>query len=618
MVRSELERRRKEKMPLELQWQLNSNFYDGNQYCDINPASREIEQYPVCGEGKSREVFNRIAPLIETRVANLKKINYKMNVRPATNEFFDLQKAKISTKVLQSAQDASGFNMKKDALILWNEICGSCFWLSWWDNARGGEYARRTEEFVDENGNISVRENVIYEGDVNYGLLTPYEVYPESIFRQSIEDQKSIIIEQVKTVDEIESLYGVRVAGSEVTAFNLSPQPGAGGFGYEATVISLGKAKMQNCQKVVTYFERRSRTFPDGRMAIIVGDELVYYGALPYDDIPLVRVVCKERPGQFFGKSVIEDLIPLQRAYNTACNDIADYLKAVKSAQYLVYEGSVDIDDFEYQAGVPGAILTYRGNPDTPPVRQSSVTFSGDVFTQKYNLEGQMEYVAAVSQLMVYGQTPSGVTSGTAIESLRDIDNTRLALTGDYIRNSVLEMAKIWLGMYKRYAKLYRVVKCAGVNDVGAALVWSGDDITDSDVIFSSENELMLSEGSQWQRVLSLLQAGITEERLLEEAAEKAREFIRSGAYNSEMSINELQSQAAERENTLLITGVIPEVNEYDNHKLHAEAHLKYMLQAEFKLLEKDKKALADAMKAHWKLHTEALKQTMGGKTNGI
>lgn len=609
MIQEELQRRKTERLPLELQWQLNGNFYDGNQYCDINPAANEIMQYPRCYDWEQHEVFNRIAPLIETRVANLKKINYAMVVKAATNEMDDYQKAKVSTEILRHTQQVSGFETKKDALILWNELCGSCFWLTWWDSSKGNIYATVDEIYQDMAGQTARRERHIYEGDIDYGLLTPYEVYPESIFKQTVADQRSIIVEQVKTIDEIESLYGIRVEGTEIESFTLVPTPAAGGLGYEATVLSMGKAKTKNCQRVVTYFERKSKAYPRGRMAILVGDtDLVYYGPMPYDEIPVIRMVCKEKAGQFFGKSVIEELIPLQRAYNNACNDIAEWLKRLKSPQHKVLAGSVDIDQYEEHANEPGAILVYN-NPSAPPITDQGVHFSGEVFTQKYDLERQMEYVAAVSQLMVYGQTPNGVTSGTAIETLRDIDNTRLALTGDYIRNAVLELAKLWLSMYKRYASTYRVIQYTGANDIGNALVWSKEDITSYDVTFSTENELMFSEEGQWQRVIQVLSSGITDQKLYEEVIEKIREFIKTGKYNSELSANELQAQAAVRENTLLAENVLPYVREYDNHSIHADEHLRYILQMEFELLKQDKPMLADAMISHYKEHVSILQQ---------
>ena len=618
MIQNEMQRRREERLPLELQWQLNGNFYNGNQYCDINPVCNEIRQYPRCFDWEQHEVFNRIAPLVETRVANLKKINYAMTVKPSTNETDDYQKAKVSTAVLQHIQQQSGFNSKKDALILWNELCGSCFMMTWWDAYKGDVVADINESFADENGFAAAKASPngdafkhrrIYTGDIDYGLLTPYEVYPESIFKQTVADQGSIIIEQVKSIDEIENLYGIRVEPTEIDSFTLTPVPAAGGLGYEATVLSMGKAKIRNCQKVTTYFERRSKAYPDGRMAIVVGEtELVYYGAMPYDDIPIIRTVCKEKAGQFFGKSVIEELIPLQRAYNSVSNDVNEWIKRLKSPQHMVMEGSVDIDEYEEHANEPGAILVYR-NQAPPPRTDQTVSFSGEVFTQKHDLERQMEYVAAVSQLMVFGQLPSGVTSGVAIENLRDIDNTRLALTGDYIRNAVIEMSRLWLSMYKRYANSYRIIRCTGTNEIGNVVVWSREDITSYDIHFKTENELMFSEDAQWQRIMGILSSGISDQKLHEEVIEKVREYIRAGSYNSELTINELQTQAAVRENALLTANVLPAVREYDNHKIHADEHLRYILQMEFEIMRDENPELCNVMVAHYMEHMAVMEQ---------
>jgi hypothetical protein len=371
----------------------------------------------------------------------------------------------------------------------------------------------------------------------------------------------------------------------------------------------MGKAKLTGCQKVITYFERASQAYPSGRMAILVGDtDLVYYGALPYDEIPLVRTVCKERAGQFFGKSVVEELIPLQRAYNSACNDIAEWVKRLKSPEWWVLQGSVDVDEFAEHAGEPNAIHIYRTPGDVPHAAQTA-QFSGDVFTQKQDLERQMEYVAAVSQLMVFGQTPAGVTSGKAIENLRDIDNTRLALTGDYIRAAALEMAKLWLTLYKRYANTYRVIRYTGKNDVGSAIVWSKQDVTSYDVEFSTENELMFSGDAQWQRALQLLTAGVQDENLYGEVVEQIRTYIKAGVHNSELTINELQEQAAVREFVFLREGVLPTVKEIDDNSIHAKRHLKDLLQLEFQLMERENPETYRCAAAHYGEHIARLRQ---------
>ena len=73
---------------------------------------------------------------------------------------------------------------------------------------------------------------------------------------------------------------------------------------------------------------------------------------------------------------------------------------------------------------------------------------------------------------MVSGNAPSGVTSGTAIDNLMEIDNTRLSLTGEHIREAVRQLAVVWLEINKKYATVKRVVSTVGSNNIGNALVW--------------------------------------------------------------------------------------------------------------------------------------------------
>ena len=112
-VLEELEKRRGQRSSLERQWTLNANFLVGNQYCEVRPYTGEIEQLEPVYDWLNRETFNNIAPLIETRIANLKKINYMMKVKPATNELDDYAKAEVSTSVLQYTQKATDFESKK-------------------------------------------------------------------------------------------------------------------------------------------------------------------------------------------------------------------------------------------------------------------------------------------------------------------------------------------------------------------------------------------------------------------------------------------------------------------------------------------------------------------------
>ena len=611
-VLEKLELRRTERSALERQWTLNANFLVGNQYCEINPYRGDIEQLEPVYDWLEREAFNQIAPLIETRIANLKKIHYMMKVKPATNELDDYAKAEVSTSVLQYTQKASDFESKKDTMIYWNELCGNCFWLSWWDKDKGEKFATKTVIEEDENGGTKKREIAFYQGDIDYGLITPYEVFPESCFKQTVEAQRSIILEQVKTVEDIYDLYGVKVEGTSVETFELTPVSSGGGFGYENTIVTLGHRTLENAQKVVTYFERPSKHKPSGQMIIIVGDsELVYYGNLPYSRIPLIQSVCREVAGQFFGKSVIEDLIPRQRAYNGCLNRIHEYIKRIAIGNLSVQEGSIDIEEYEENGLAPGAMLVYREGSN-PPTPVPNGQLPAEIMTERYNLKSDMEYVAGTSQLMVNGATPSGVTSGTAISNLMEIDSTRLSLTGDHIRNSIRKLAILWLEIYKKYATTRRIVNYVGANNIAKALVWCNEDINSYDVEYVTENELLMSEDTQRQRFFDAYNMGLftdSEGRIPERVKQRALEFMKVGNYTDIMNINLLQMQAAQRENVFFENGVTPKVSDFDEHEIHVEEHLRYVLQMDFQLLRMKKPEYAAALENHIKEHKALIQQ---------
>ncbi len=611
-ILAELEKRRSERSPLERQWTLNANFLVGNQYCEVRPYTGEIEQLEPVYDWLNRETFNNIAPLIQTRIANLKKVSYMMKVKPATSELEDYAKAEVSTSILGHIQRSTDFEAKKNTMIYWNELCGNCFWLSWWDRDRGDRLAVVTETELSSDGGELRRERAYAEGDIDYGLITPYEVFPESIFRQGVENQRSIILEQVKTADEIYDLYGVNVEGSSVETFELTPVTSGGGLGYENTVISLGHRTAENSEKVITYFERPSRHRPNGLMAIIVGSEhLVYYGELPYSQIPLVQTVCHEVPGQFFGRSVIQDLIPIQRTYNGCINSIHEYIKRLSLGNLLTEEGSIDIEEYEEHGLEPGAFLVYKSGMN-PPRPIDNGELPGEIMQERYNLRSDMEYVAGVSQLQVTGNAPQTTMSGTAIANLTEIDNTRLSMTGDHIRNAVRKLAVIWLEIYKRYATTYRVLNYVGKNNIGKALVWSRGDINSYDVEYTTENELVMSEDAQKQRFFEAFNLGLFTDRdgrIPERVKLLAREFMKVGSYSELMSMDTLQIQAAQRENAFFEGGVIPKVSEFDDHEIHAEEHLRYILQTDFQLLKYRKPEYAAALENHLLMHRQAIEK---------
>lgn len=600
-IDKELERRKNERQPLELQWQLNYNFLIGNQFCDINLVTHEIETYEAAQPWMQHESYNCIAPLIETRLAHLQKVTYAMTVKPRTDDLDDLDKADVSTAILRYIQASTAFENRKNSALYWSEITGTAFFLSWWDPRASTSLSRqrRAEDLAD--------------GDLAWGVLSPYEVYPESIYKQDVSDQASVIVDQVMTTREIHSLYGVKVKGQSIDAVSIAPDVAAGGFGYESTVLTMTHRTVEDSEHVITYFERPSRLRPNGRMAIKIGSYLVYYGDLVYGDIPIVMLRSKMMPGMFFGRSVIQDLIPLQRAYNGVKNGLHDYIKLLSLGGYIAEDGSIDVDEYAKKGTEPGGILTYRHgfNPPTPRTATNS-NIPPVIPNEVEQLRADMEYISGVSQLMMVGGTPSGVQSGKAIEQLQNIDNTRMSLSGDMIREGIRQLAVQWLTLYKRFSKGYRVLDITGGNMMGSVVVWSANDINSFDVEYDTENELRISEDAQRESFMAAYQMGLyTDENgmIPQRIKVRALELMKAGKYTELMGEYTLQTKYAQRENSLFSQGVLPTINEFDDDDIHVAEHNKVVLQYDFELKRKRDPARAEMFMQHIRDHANRIAQ---------
>ena len=608
-VKEELERRRGERAMLELQWTLNANFLAGHQNCDIDVRTRTIaETERVTREDCERRIYNRIAPLMETRQANLGSVKYDMVVKPRSSEAEDCEKAMISTKLLEYCQNVTDFNAEAEKMTAWCELCGTAFTLSWWDTLRGEAIGESVIEIQTENGDVKETVNRINSGDIAFGLLTSYEVFPYSLTVDEIADQHDIIIERVLDIGEIYDLYGRKYDGEELESYVLSPIPGAsGGHGISNAVFGMAKETRKNCEKVIMYIENPSREYSAGRLIIIIRDEIIYYGSLPGGVNPLVSVKSKPVAGQFFGKSVIQDLIPLQRSYNDAYNKLQDFIKTIANNTWLVPSGSLEETDAE---GIEsGSILVYRpefgGKPEIVKYPEPPAI----VQQQLDRISSDMEYTAGVSQLMVVGSAPSGVTSGTAIDNLRQIDATRMSLTADSIRNSVIATARIWLRLNKEFSSGYRVIRIAGDDEKGSVYTWCADDINSYDIEYTAENELRHSRDSQRNDFIQAFNMGLLfgeDGRLEAQYVERGRELFELNSYKS-VTEAELQRKNAVRENSYFGSGAASERGIYDDDAAHLSEHIKYALSAEFRLLRRKSPEYAAVFDRHIEEHRAAL-----------
>lgn len=608
-ILAELERRRDERMGYEMQWTLNADFLSGHQNAEIDFRNRCVKtEERKTKKDHERRVYNRIEPLMDTRLAHLMSVNYDMVVSPRTNEAEDTAKAKISTKLLEYCQQVTNFSVQKDRILAWMELCGTAFTISYWDKNAGEVIAQAIT--ADADG-VSAPVD-IHMGDVGFGLLSPYEVFPASLTVETIDDQPSIITEQVFDVDTIRDLWGIYVEGEEIETYQLMPEAeGMSGHNRYNTTFGVSRVSRDNCQRVVSYYEPPSRELPRGRLIIVIGHQITAYTELPGGVMPIVAFKAKTQAGLFFGKSVIESLIPLQRSYNDLQNKIMDYAAVIVNAPLLTPYGSLDVDALAAEGGVDsGMLIEYMRDSGEPHFLQYP-DFPSVIVAQRDQIANDMEYTAGVSQLMVYGAAASS-SSGKALQKRQEIDATRMSLTGDNVRSGVRDMAILWLRLNKEFSTGYRAMAIAGNDDMGGIWTWCAEDINSYDVEFSAENELRRSPEQQKEDFMQAMQMGLLADEngvVPKEVRRKAWELLKIGELHDVLEIEDLQRKNAQRECVYFESGVVPEDDKYGDDEIHLEEHLRYALSNDYRLLSKSSPEYAALFDAHIEKHRQKLAQ---------
>lgn len=701
-VNKEYERRQTERKPFELQWRLNLEFLNGNQYLDIDPISNTIREVPKMYWYQEREVFNQIAVIFETRASRLNRQRPIMKVRPASNDNEDVSTARVSSMLLNSSWHDQEMDDSYSDFIIWLESAGTVFLKPIWnanagktiddpmmntemmgmevgmDTGMGAEQQPQTDLFslpeaermnaqmqgaqpgnplLQQNRDMGMESNQnrvtqpnpdpqayegiefgkddntpendpfltnqpnnrLKEGDVETIVVPPYQIFPESNYTNSMKTTRSIIHAQAFHIDEIEEIWDVRVDPEETAVHDLErTKSGLGGLGYSATGYQTTIREMKDHAVLKEYYERPSKKYPLGRFIVVAGNKTLHAGPLPYEigedrdvDLPFISVRSIDNPGHFWGKSIIERCIPIQRRYNALRNRKAEYLNLVSIGQWYEPIGSVD-EDTELNNS-PGARIRYRpgiGAPEPVQFPNLPASFEGEVQT----LLQEFTAVSGVSELSRYSEAPSGVRSGVALSIANEQDDTRLALTTTKVANAIVRLGKCWLRLYRQYAMEPRLVRITGESREVEVMQWNASDLRSDDVIVENSSALSETPAQRRQMIFDLLGTGIFNRPETspfdEETRQKLFEMMEFGNWeNAGDEMVRLQKTRARRENANMLKMIPSEIREYDDHAMHILEHEKFQLSAEYEQVMQTEfgPMLDQIFQAHVQVHKDAI-----------
>lgn len=577
-VTEDFKKRQLERRPFESQWQLNMNFLMGNQYCGVG-FDNEVLQYDKQFFWQEREVFNHIATIIEMRLSKLNRVRPKMTVVPTSTDESDIKTAKLSKKIVNNIYNKEDMSNIIANATKWSEITGTSFYKIFWDNMSGITVAK------DEDG------NVLKTGDVGICAVSPFEIYPDSVSCEELRDCRSIIHAKAYDASEVERIWGKKVDGEDINVFSLdSTSRGLGGLDYTGIATKIISTTKPNNVVVIERYERPSINYPNGRLTIVASNTLLYNGELPYlngsdgeRDFPFVKQVCSPIMGSFWGSSIIERIIPVQRAYNAVKNRKHEFINRLSMGVLAVEDGSVDVENLEEEGLSPGKILVYRQGANAPGF-MANAHVPPEFASEEEKLLTEFKVISGVSDLLNMTQTYAN-TSGVALQLLIEQDSARLSVTSDQVKFAIKEIARHILRLYKQFAMAPRLLKIVGDNGDLEMIYFNASDITSDDVAFEADSELNESLAQRRSMIFDLLNAGLLYDengKLSNRMRIKALELLGFGLWENVQDINELHKNKAENENASFLSGKDVVVKEIDDHNIHIQEHIAFMLGGEY------------------------------------
>lgn len=596
-------KRREERRSLEAQWQLNINFMMGNQYSYIasNGGIREDEKQYFWQE---KEVFNHIAPIVETRISKICRNTPTVTVIPASTDETDIESAKMSKEILNSVANRVNLTDIEKTATTWSEICGTCFYKVLWNTNTGKMVA------TDETG------KAIKEGDVEIEVVSPFEIFPDNLACERIEDVKSIIHAKAVSVDEIKSAWGVDVNSEKVSAFTLESNVGnLGGLGYNAHINKVSNVELNNHCVLIERYNRPNLENPNGRLTIVAGGKLLYDGELPYinDELnnrtfPFVKQISNYMPGSFFGVSIVDRLIPVQRAYNAVRNRKHEYFNRSVMNVLAVEDGSVDTDELEIEGLSPGKVLVYRQGSKIPEIMQNP-KLNLDFESEEERLLQEFKSVSGVSDMMSESSAQYTNMSGVALQLLAEQDISRLSTAIDSTKLAVKVVAKFILRLYKQYAVIPRLLKIAGDNGDVKMYYWDQNEICSDDVVFDTSADVNDSLIQRRTMLMDLIKQGLLYDedgKFSHSMRKKCLDLLGFGMWEDAIDLNTLQINKAKEENLNASKNL--EIMDIDDHKVHIDEHVAYLLGSEIKK-KKNIKTIQENLINHINEHKKLLKK---------
>lgn len=595
-------------------WYVNLAFYRGKQ----NVA---IINSPVVGSGfrlltppappwRVRLVINKVRSIIRREIAKCTAQKPGFTVAPATNEDEDYNAAKAATQILDSVYDDYEISKVNLSRQWWGSICGTSFIKCYWDPRKtaygkgkpldsGGYQQQQMMMQPGMPGYDQMNQAMNPEGDLCIENLIPFYLFIPDLMEENINNQPFVFHVYTKSKSWIEQYYGKQLI-TKMTTKSTNEQDLLEEAFFD--VIGLRKAIEDQYLCMEIWIKPSGhRLFPKGGMVTIIGDQIVQIKEeFPYThgEYPFIKFD-HIKSGQFYGTSVIEDLIPLQREYNRTRSQIVEAKNLMAKPKLMGPKGAIDPTKITTE---PGQYIPYEpGLGEVKPLPMQNLP--AFVENELERILRDMDDISGQHEIS-RGNTPSQVTAATAISYLQEQDDTMLSEILASIEYGMACLGRHILCYVVDYWQQDRLIKVAGKDESFDVMFLKGSAIRgNTDVRVEAGSALPHSKAAKQAFLMDLFKMGVFQQNPSE-----FLKILELRGIDKVIDDYKADIHQAQRENIKMAHGMQVNVNDFDEHELHLREHNRYRKTEEYEMLEPPLQAL---FVQHCMAHQQAIQVNM-------
>lgn len=520
---------------------LNISFLLDHHYLQLSTVGKSVQLVPTPEKkNRVRTVEQIIEPAVRSEMSRLLRTKPRGVVIPQGDDPEDYESAEAADAGLAYVLQAHGVEEYQEQAALWMLTGGTAHMNVFWDAMK-----------VDEYGN---------QGDYDFRTLSPFEFGVPSNRRWRLQDQPYIMVTKAYELDEILEKWNQEVEPNRDEKFASLDDRLASIIQTSTSQNIRGKSSEDNKVPVAIVKEtwiKPGRMAPDGAVLITCNDKILDLKVWPewcHRKYPFYKHIYTQISGAYWGKAMVTSLVPLQRRHNRAASIVIETMNTLAQTRIGVPRNT------QIKGALGGKVVMFE-TPLGSPQGVSNITAPpiGDLpFRELDNTRMAVRDISHQHEVS-RGTTPPNVRSGSAINALKELDDTASVIPVRSIERGSQDMGRHIIAIMKEMWDEPRLIYVLGeTGDIERRSFIAGNEVNGQYVIQAGSTYSYSKEQRQ-QMVLRNLEHGLI-------SPEEALSYQDMGTSRGILKERDITKRHARRENQKFIdmSPINPQTGEPD------------------------------------------------------